>query len=312
MPKIAAVICTYDRYDVLEKAIDSLRQQTLSKDIYEVIVIDNLPSTQNFKHYSELFHNKDNIRYMAEPMAGLSSARNRGLAECRSDIIAYMDDDAIAANTWLAEILTAFELYGDAAGIVGGRVRPIWDVPRPPWLDDTMLGHLSVVDWGGENARIAESAEWFAGTNISYRAALLREHGGFTLGLGRNGQTASLLGNEEIAVTNSIRDAGYLAIYAPDVVVDHLVPLSRLNRGWFRKRAAWQAVSDFLMQDHAADANALEAWEGLVKYISSLPPEERSLRGLFHATDKSDQFRWQTSTVYDMTRILLSKFELPE
>lgn len=312
MARIAAVICTYNRYDVLGHAIESLRQQTLPKDDYEIIVVDNLPGTKDFERNSKKFDSKDNIRYVAEPIAGLSSARNRGLAECHSDIIAFMDDDAIAEDTWLAEILAAFQIFGDAAGIVGGRVRPIWEVPRPSWLEDSMLGHLSVVDWGGDKARIAQPDEWFAGTNISYRSTLLRQHGGFTLGLGRNGQTASLLGNEEIAVTNYIRDAGYLAIYAPSASVEHLVPAARLDRGWFRKRAAWQAVSDFLMQDHAAEANSAEAWGGVVKYINNLPPEERSLRGLFHATDRGDLFRWQTSAVYDMTRILLSKFELPE
>lgn len=310
--KITAVICTYNRYDLLPRAIESLCRQTLPQSEFDIIVVDNLPSSAEFSTFKAKWDGFRNIRYIGEPVAGLSSARNRGLVECRSELISFMDDDAVASPGWLAEIAAAFDLYGDAAGIVGGQVRPLWEVPRPEWLDDSMLGHLSVVNWGGDAPRVAGPNEWFAGTNISYRVDLLRQHGGFTIGLGRNGQTASLLGNEEIAATKAISEAGNLAIYVPAAIVDHLVPTGRLNQEWFRKRLAWQAVSDYLMQDSAAEAGVAGNWKGVVHYINNLRPEDRSLRGLFIPAEDKGQFRWQLGAIYDMTKTLLSKFDIPE
>jgi len=309
-PRISAVVCTYDRYGSLAAAVDSLRQQTLPKDGYEIIVVDNFPAGSGFSGHRAALDGVENIRYVAEPTAGLSVARNRGLLECRSDIVAFMDDDAIADSGWLAAVLAAFDRFGDAAAVVGGPVRPLWEVPRPPWLTDSLLGYLSIVEWGGDAARPAAAAEWFAGTNVAYRTSVLRAHGGFAVGLGRNGETTALLSNEECAVTRRIRAAGLQLIYAPDAVVSHRIPAERLNQAWVRKRAAWQAVSNVLMDGHAAEANALQLWNALGRSIDALPADQRSLQSLFSHTHDAAQFRQQLTVIQNLASLLLCRVDV--
>jgi hypothetical protein len=227
--------------------------------------------------------------------------------ECGTEFISFADDDAIASETWLEEVLKAFDDFGANAAIVGGRVDPIWGAPRPPWLHNSMLGSLSVVNWGGDT-RIADAKEWFAGTNISFRTQQIVDHGGFATNLGRIGSGASLLSNEEIHLVERIREAGGKLIYAPAAYVNHLVDTKRLSRTWFRKRSAWQAVSDFMMDPTRYSGDVSAYWKDTTKYFNSLPPAERTIRGLVFNTDDPELFRWQLGATYMMTVMTLAGF----
>jgi glycosyltransferase involved in cell wall biosynthesis len=307
-PDIALCICTYERYDLLPKAIASLARQSLPPDRFEILVIDNSPDHRRAEAFGRKFGTAPNLRYVIEKTPGLSNARNVGAALSKAPIIAFIDDDAVAAPNWAEELLRAYAMSGEGAMVVGGRIDPIWSAPRPAWVHDDMLGNLSVVNWGGDT-RVAAPGEWVAGANISFRVAAILDNGGFPLNLGRIGSGSSLLSNEEIQLLERIRAKGGQVIYAPHAVVDHLVDVRRLKREWFRKRAAWQALSDFMMNPDRQAADARAHWPALLKYFNALPPHERTVRGLLHPTDDPELFRWQTSAVYMMTTLLLAGFE---
>lgn len=306
--KIAAAICTYDRYDVLPKAIDSVTKQTLASEQYKILVIDNSPDHERARAFGKRFEAVTNLTYVVERTPGLSNARNVSAALCDTPYISFMDDDAIASPGWLAEILRVFELHGPQTAIVGGRVHPIWAAPQPPWLHDSMLGHLSIVDYGDET-RPPAPGEWFAGTNVSFRATAILSNGGFATNLGRIGSGTSLLSNEEVHLVELIRAAGGRLIYAPQASVEHLVDPQRLTRAWFRKRFAWQAVSDFTMDPGRFVDAAKNHSKGVLGYFNSLPPHLRTIRGLAYETDDPEVFRWQCGAVYMIISMMLSGFE---
>jgi glycosyltransferase involved in cell wall biosynthesis len=307
-PRITVSICTYDRYDVLPKAIESAAQQSIPTALYRILVVDNSPDHKRARAIGKRFSSISNLTYLVEETPGLSNARNVSARECGTEFIAFMDDDAIASTTWLEEILKAFDLFGSNAAIVGGRVDPIWAAPRPPWLHDDMLGSLSVVNWGGD-ARIASPKEWFAGTNISFRTQQILDDGGFATNLGRIGSGTSLLSNEEIHLVSRICEAGGKQIYAPAAYVCHLVEPKRLTRAWFRKRFAWQAVSDFMMDPKRYSGDMSASWKEMIRYFNSLPPLDRTIRGFVFDTDDPGQFLWQIGALYTMTIMILAGFE---
>jgi len=306
-PDIALCICTYDRYDLLPGAIRSALGQSLAADRYEILVIDNSPDARRAALFSQKFADAPNLRYVIEKTPGLSNARNVAASLAKAPVIAFMDDDAVADERWAAELLRAYEISGPGAMIVGGRVDPIWAAPRPAWVHDSMLGNLSIVDWGGDT-RIAAPDEWVAGANISFRTAAILDNGGFPLNLGRIGSGSALLSNEEIQLVERIRAAGGQLIYAPLARVNHLVDVRRLKREWFRKRAAWQALSDYMMNPDGQAVEARKHWPQLLKYFNALPPHERTIRGFAHETDDPDLFNWQTGAIYMMTTVLLAGF----
>lgn len=304
---ISAVICTYDRYDLLPKAIASLTQQGLPADAFEIVVVDNSPDHEQAARFAERYRATKNLKWIVEKRPGLSNARNVGANEAAAPIITFMDDDAIAAPSWLQSLVSAFEHFGDRAQAAGGRVAPIWGAPRPSWLHDDLLGYVSVVDWGG-SPRIAGEKEWVAGTNIAFRVDALQSAGGFSVALGRNKAGHALLSNDEIEVIERIRARGGRLLYVPEAVVEHLVPQERLTQEWFRRRVAWQAVSDYLQNPKDLFEKAARYWNGVTDFYSRLPPKHRTPRGLYVDQPDPDMFRRQLSALYNFTVASLAGF----
>ena len=78
-----------------------------------------------------------------------------------------------------------------------------------------------------------------------------------------------MLSNEEIELCARIGRTGKIAVYAPDAVVEHVIHTERLTQSWFRRRAAWQAVSDVLARPDEAPALAAEAARRLAPSLFS-------------------------------------------
>jgi glycosyltransferase involved in cell wall biosynthesis len=305
--RITAAICTYNRYDTLPKAIASLTRQTLAQDAYEIFVIDNSPDHAQAAMVARDYAAIPNLTWTIEKIPGLSNARNVATAAAGAPLIAFMDDDAIASPGWLAALVGAFESFGAEAEIVGGRVDPIWGVPQPHWLPDSLLGNVSVVNWGGAD-RFAAKTEWVAGTNIAFRVAALKAVGGFSVHLGRTRGGQALLSNDESDVIERMSERGGRLVYAPGASVEHLVPAERLTQTWFRRRVAWQAVSDYLMDAQKVFEKAPNYWRGVTEFYARLPPQHRNPKGFYVEQDDPEMFRMQMNALYNYTVVLLTGF----
>ncbi len=302
---ITAAICTYNRYDLLPEAIESARRQTLPPGRYEIIVVDNTPDAARSREEAARFEELANFRWVHETRSGLSNARNVATRHARGAVLAFLDDDAVAEPAWLESLVEAYDAFGPELAVCGGPVRPRWGAPRPSWLGDEMLGPLSVVDLGPERRLVAEG-EWLAGANISFRTEALRRFGGFDVALGRNGSGAALMSNEETELTNRIKAAGLLVGYEPRAAVEHWIDPARLNQAWFRRRAAWQAVSAYVLDPEARLAQRDQSWQAVKDYLLSRRPADRSLRALALEQESAGDFRWQVSAVYNAVSCLLA------
>jgi glucosyl-dolichyl phosphate glucuronosyltransferase len=304
-PSLTSVVCTYNRYDLLAEAVESLLAQDTAPGSHEIIIVDNSPDHGRAAEEAERYRSRPSVRYLVERTAGLSNARNVGCRAASSPLVHYMDDDATAFPDLVAQLLAAFEAFG--ASVVGGQIIPRFAIPRPSWLHDDLLGFVSVVNWGGV-ARVASPSEWFAGANIAFRKSALEDAGLFNVGLGRVGAGHALLSNEEAELVERIRETGGIAVYAPDVTVRHLVEAERLTQSWFRRRTAWQAASEYLKSPKQTMAQSQAAWDRVLEYISALPPRFRNTHGLLLDTPDANLFRRQIDALYNMTVATLSGF----
>jgi glucosyl-dolichyl phosphate glucuronosyltransferase len=239
--RISAIICTLNRAQYLCRAIRSLAEQTLPKDQYEIVVVDNGSKDETKKIVHEATACGSNLRYIYEPILGLSSARNTGWLNAEGEYVAYLDDDAIASPQWLETILEVFEMVKPRPGCVGGKVDPVWEAPRPSWLSDAIVSYLTVVSWSDIPIALS-GTQWLAGANMAFNKAMLASIGGFKSSLGRIGER--LVSNEEIIVQKALIQKGYCCFYHPNVSVAHHIPASRLSKRWFLRRFFWQGVSD--------------------------------------------------------------------
>ncbi len=305
MARVAAAICTYDRYTLLPGAIDRLLRQSVPHNDYDIIVVDNSPDHDRARAFARCYAGFDNLTYLIEATPGLSNARNVAVGACRAEFLAFVDDDALASPDWLRRLLEAFDGFGARAAVVGGKVLPVWQAPRPRWLHDDALGYLSIVDWG-EGLREAAQDEWFAGTNVAYRVAALVAAGRFATHLGRNGTGVNLLSNEELEVTARIKAAGGRLVYQGAAVVEHVIPAERLTPAWFRRRVAWQAVSDMLSNPDAVLAKLGNASAVIGPYLESSRRSMGPLQQLARDTDDAEQFFKQLQSIYLVTAKLLA------
>lgn len=105
-PTISVVIPTRNRAQYIKEAIDSVLIQTY-KD-YEIIIVDDGSIDETTELLAPLVHKKV-IQYQRQDAAGVSSARNRGVALARGHYIAFLDSDDLFQPTKLEEQLLLFE-----------------------------------------------------------------------------------------------------------------------------------------------------------------------------------------------------------
>ena len=86
--EISVIIPTYNRCDLLKRAINSVIKQTITPK--EIIIVDNGSTDQTYQMVSLLF---PEINYFIEKKRGVSAARNKGILESKSKWIAFLDSD---------------------------------------------------------------------------------------------------------------------------------------------------------------------------------------------------------------------------
>jgi glycosyltransferase involved in cell wall biosynthesis len=238
MVTITAAVCTYNRSSLLRDVLGSLVAQSLPRSNYEILVVDNAADPTTEALITRYF---PNVRYVAEPELGLSAARNRAARCARGDIVAFIDDDAVASEEWLERVLSAFNEEGAFAACVGGKVDLRYEVPPPPWLSTELSIFLSALDLGDVRKEVNESC-WLIGTNIAFRRDALLELGGFSTRLSRRGNC--LLSREETVMQQRLVAHGYTCVYEPRARVLHPAPAERLTRNFLMRRLFWEGVSN--------------------------------------------------------------------
>lgn len=230
---MSVVVCTLNRRGPLEKTLESLAKQQFARSAFEVVVVDN-GSTDGTQALLEHRSQTDsNLRYVDEARKGLSVARNEGVTHARGEVIAFIDDDALASSSWLESVWCAFAREPDAWA-VGGPVELVWPSSRPAWLPASLEEYFSRLDLG-TLPRWFDSGRFPFGTNMAVRRTAFERVGGFSPLLGRVG--SNLLSHEEREFFIRIRRLGGRMFYEPKAVVHHVVADERLKRSWILKRA---------------------------------------------------------------------------
>ncbi|AGY58639.1 glycosyltransferase family 2 protein [Gloeobacter kilaueensis] len=245
-PLISAIICTYNRAERLELALEALCTQSLPATAFEILVVDNA-STDRTRSLCEAFQRErlPQLRYLFEPVQGLSRARNTGWQAAGSPYVAFLDDDAIPSPGWLAALLASFQTVLPEPVSVGGPIAPLWEVPRPDWVIPMMEVIFTTLD-GGEEPRWFAPNEFPWGANVAYRREALVAAGGFCERLGRVG--VKLLSGEEYLLNATLQRLGGGFYYDPQASVQHWIPKERVNAQWLIGRSYWQGRSVALIE----------------------------------------------------------------
>ncbi len=109
--KISCVIPAYNEEKNIRQAVASLRRQNISRNEYEIIVVDNNSSDAT----SDEARKAGADKVIVEKNKGTNMARARGVAESKGKIIAFLDADSEAPYNWLEKITEYLKQPGVAA-----------------------------------------------------------------------------------------------------------------------------------------------------------------------------------------------------
>ena len=251
---VSCIIPTRNRSALLRNTVNSLINQNVSQDMYEILIIDN-GSTDDTKEISQHIIKETTsrqIRYIFEPEPGLLAGRHGGALEANGELLVFVDDDIEARAGWLQAIVETFKSL--QVQLVGGRNLPKFEVQPPAWLesfyDATRDGKrscswLSLLDLGECEREIDPNYVW--GLNFAIRRRALHDLGGFHPDYVPQ-ELQRFQGDGETGLTMKARSRGYTAVYQPKATIHHIIPASRMTPEYFEQRAYYQGVCDFILK----------------------------------------------------------------
>ena len=208
---VSLVTGVYNNARTLPALLDSIAAVEVPAGVrFEALMVDNGGADESAALIKARGERSGGlIRYVSEPVRGVSSARNAGIRAGRGDIIAFVDADCILAEDWLAAMVREFAADPDLA-MLGGRLE----------LFDPTDQDIATRTW---RERFAVSLakgniDAIPGCNMAVRRDALHAIGLYDVRLGPG---APLKIGEDIDLIYRFARRGLKVVYTPDVLVFH-------------------------------------------------------------------------------------------
>lgn len=255
---ISVVICVYteDRWEDIRAAVESVRNQR-RKPHELILVVDHNPEL----HLRLKREYPDALVVENSHERGLSGGKNTGAEVATGEIVAYLDDDAVADPGWLEALEDAMNdpAAGSVVG-VGGRTDPLWATGRRPWWFPEEFDWTVGCSYRGMPTRRAPIRNVMGG-NAAFRRNLILDVGGFHTGIGRSvqGRKSRPLGCEEteFCIRLTQRRPGSVMLFEPRARIGHRVPAARMRFSYFRSRCYAEGLSKALVTSSVGAGDGL-------------------------------------------------------
>ena len=214
---VSVVIAAYteDRWNDLVRAVESVRSQTLPAREIIVVVDHNSALLERMRAHDPGVVILENLG-----PRGLSGARNSAVSVAQGEVIAFMDDDAVAKPDWLEKLT---EGYNDPLVLgTGGAAEPLWSDGRPAWFPEEFHWVVGCTYRGMPTS--TSPVRNVIGCNMSFRREVFQKVGLFRNGIGRIGTRP--VGDEETEFCIRLRShqPDGVVLDQPEARLTHRVP----------------------------------------------------------------------------------------
>lgn len=233
---ISVIICAYTekRWAELLAAVRSVQKQRTAPCEIIVVIDHNRPLWQRAVQALPAVHVIENRQQQ-----GLSGARNSGVAAAHGDIVAFMDEDAVAESTWLSYLIAAYQ-RPQVMG-VGGAITATWEQGRPAWFPHEFDWVVGCTYHGMPTNPLP--VRNLIGCNMSFRRDLFATISGFRHGIGRIGSRPVGCEETEFCIRAHQQWPERVLLYQPLARVHHHVPTQRATWRYFYARCYAEGLS---------------------------------------------------------------------
>ncbi|MEI8330013.1 MAG: glycosyltransferase [Chlamydiia bacterium] len=257
---LSVIICSHNPHKVyLDRTLKALKAQTLSKDQWELLLIDNA-STEPISEKCELTWHP-NARHITESNLGLLPARLRGIKESTADLLVFVDDDNVLNSEYLKNALE-ISISHPWVGAFGGNIVGEFEDPPPEWLVDK-LNLLAIVpaeneEWAfGAGMSVFKSCPCGAGmvirSQIAKRYSLQAATDPLRVKLGRKGSSLASAEDSDMGLTSCL--LGFAVGHFPKLRLVHLISSNRVQLDYILKLSEEMVFSYFILQ---------YVWDGVI------------------------------------------------
>lgn len=233
IPKISIIISAHNGGSRLRTTLQSHLNQTLSRELYEIILVDNA-STDDTREFVADMNTRHNsaIKYVYEERLGLHNARHAGARAAQGDILFFTDDDASIDQDLLSHYVEAFENH-PAMSAAGGIAKPMWEKSPEPWLteliqDGKFFPALALIDPYSDFQLSPDG--YFFGVNMAIKRDVLFRLGGFN----PDSFGDRLLGDGDSGLLRKLWLNGLHIGFIPEAKVHHHIPAHRMTISYLK------------------------------------------------------------------------------
>jgi glycosyltransferase involved in cell wall biosynthesis len=286
--KISVILCTYNpRRDYLERTLGALRSQTIGRESWELIIVDNNSSPSIF---SWLDLEGLPARLLVEPEQGFTPALLRGLEQAQADLCLLLHDDNVLPPDFLEENLRIANAWPQL-GAWGGGYEPEFETPPDPqltpWLAYLAIHPVTKDRWSNV---LYDYGATPCGAGMAVRTQVLRHWARLTRedsrrrALGRH--TDKLTSCEDFDIAFTAIDLGLGTAVFSRLKITHLIPTRRVQKDYLVRLAEGHGYSSVHL--HAFRDGFRPARKGPVarlrrwRYLRGLPTTERAVQEAVH------------------------------
>jgi glycosyltransferase involved in cell wall biosynthesis len=256
-PHISVCICTYQRPELLTRALEAIcDQQTDGSFTYSVVVADNDKADSGRAVVSGIASRfAVPVNYCVEPLQNIAMARNKVVENATGEFIAFIDDDEFPVTEWLLTLLKTIRQY-DADGVLGP-VNPHFDDGAPQW----------VIQGGFYDRPIHPTGMTLNWKQCRTGNVLLK--GTLLAGEAQPFKPECLSGEDQDFFRRKIEE-GHRFIWCGGAPVSEVVPAVRWKRGFLVRRALFRGI--FAQRNHGLQPlRILQAVVSVPAYALMLP-----------------------------------------
>lgn len=238
MTDLSVILCTHNpREDYLHRVLAALREQTLPKAQWELLLIDNASAEPLAGRWDLSWHPR--ARHIREDELGLTPARLRGIRESVGHLLVFVDDDNVLAANYLEEA-RRLEAAWPILGAWGGSILPEFEVEPPEWVKP-YLRYLAVrrvtedrwSNWPDDPGRMPWGAGMCVRRQVATHYAQTVENDPIRKAFDRRGTSAASCGDSDLAMTAC--DLGLGTGLFQCLRLSHLIPPERLQEPYLKR-----------------------------------------------------------------------------